>query len=248
MNSKIFSLITENLRRSFNLAKYADLANNIGPDTRIDQLPWTPARFRKFKEAIEQELYLECTFDGTVEEIVDNLDQRYLSKFFGEIWKPRTDEYSYTGWDLADEINKHDPKNVLDVGCGYHPFKGRIPNLVGIDPYNNCADYMVDILDYKVPAGTHDHIIALGSINFNGREEIEARFARCVELLAPGGKIYLRANPGIQHKAGPYVDIFPWNFEVVKDLEIKYNLHLDTFKKENTNPPRLYFVYSKPRS
>lgn len=244
MNTKIFSLLTENLRKSFNLAKYADLADSIGPDTRVDQLPWTPARFRKFKDAMEGELYLECDFMGTVREIVDQLDQRYLSKFFGEVWRPRTDDYSYTGWDLAEEIKKQDPKNVLDVGCGYHPFKGRIPNLVGIDPYNNCADYMVDILDYKVPLGTHDHIIALGSINFNSREEIESRFARCVELLSPGGKFYLRANPGIPHKTGPYVDIFPWTFEIIKELEIKYDLHLDTFKKDANN--RLYFVYSKP--
>ena len=50
---------------------------------------------------------------------------------------------------------------LLDVGCGDHPFKGRINNLVGIDPYNDCADYMVDILDYKVPAGSHDYIVHL---------------------------------------------------------------------------------------
>lgn len=246
MNTKIFSLITKNLRKSFNLTKYADLAESIGPETRVDQLPWTPARFRKFRDAVEGELHLTCDFVGTVREIVDQLDQRYLSIFFGEIWRPRTDEYSYTGWDLAEEINKQDPKNVLDVGCGYHPFKGRIKNLTGIDPYNNCADYMVDILDYKVPKETHDHIIALGSINFNSREEIETRFACCVELLSPGGKFYIRANPGIPHKTGPYVDIFPWTFEIVKEFEAKYGLHLDTFKRENTNPVRFYFVYSKP--
>lgn len=246
MNTKIFALITKNLTQAFALPRYQTVRQDIGPDTRVDQLPWTPARFRKFRDAMENELYLSSDYVGTVKEIVDDLDQRYLSKFFGEIWRPRTDDYAWTGWTLAEEINKQDPKNVLDVGCGYHPFKGRIPNLVGIDPYNSAADYMVDILDYRVPAGTHDHIIALGSINFNSREDIESRFARCVELLALGGKLYMRANPGLPHKNGPYVDIFPWSFEVAKELEIKYGLHLDTFKRENTNPPRLYFVYSKP--
>jgi hypothetical protein len=131
---------------------------------------------------------------------------------------------------------------VLDVGCGYHPFKGRINNIAGIDPYNNCADYMVDILDY---VGSHDVIIALGSINFNSKDEIETRFAKCVSILEPGGRFYLRANPGIPHKTGPYVDIFPWTFEIVKEFEQRYNLKLLEFKKEPAELGRLYFVYEK---
>ena len=247
MNTKIFALITKNLNTAFNLPKYEQVRKNINLDTVVEDLPWTPARYRKFKDTIEGEIQLEnCNFIGTLSSIVDDLDTRYLKRFFGEIWKPKTDIYAYTGWGLADEINKQDPKNVLDVGCGYNQFKERIKNLTGIDPYNNCADYMVDILDYKVKPGTHDHIIALGSINFNSREDIEARFAHCVNLLASGGRIYLRANPGIPHKTGPYVDIFPWSFEVVKELEEKYQLKLEVFKKEGTDPVRLYFVYRKP--
>lgn len=99
---------------------------------------------------------------------------------------------------------------------------------------------MVDILDY---VGSHDVIIALGSINFNDRGEIESRFAKCVDILEPGGRFYLRANPGITHKTGPYVDIFPWSFEIVKEFADKYNLKLLTFKKDAND--RLYFVYEK---
>jgi hypothetical protein len=243
MNTKIFALIKENLQSAFNLPKYQDIT--ISADTVVDQLPWTPARYRKFKDTVEGELFLQCDFTGTVRDIVADLDQKYLSKFFGEIWRPRTDEYSYTGWELADEVNKKNPQSVLDVGCGYHPFKGRIQNLVGIDPYNNAADYMVDILDYKVAPASHDAIICLGSINFNSKDEIEQRFGRCVELLKSGGQMYFRANPGLPHKKGPYVDIFPWSFEIVNEFAVKYNLHLDTFKREETDPPRLYFVYTK---
>lgn len=242
MNVKILALLRKKLEEAFSLPKYKDLV--ISEHVIVEEMPWTPARYRKFKEAVEGELHLECNFSGTLGDIVNELDRKYLSKFFGEIWRPRTDEYSYTGWALAEEINKQDPKNVLDVGCGYNPFKGRIPNLVGIDPYNNCADYMVDILDYRAPAGSHDHIIALGSINFNGRDLIEKQFAQCVELLAPGGKFYLRVNPGIAHNTGPYVDIFPWSFDLVREFEINYKLKLETFKKDANN--RLYFVYSKP--
>jgi len=241
MNTKIFALITKKLNDSFSLPKYADIT--INKDTVVNELPWTPARFTKFKDAMERELSLESDYKGTVESIVTDLDVRYSNRFFGEMWQPRTNDYNYTGWQLVEEINKQDPKAVLDVGCGYHPFKNRIPNLIGIDPYNHAAEYQVDILEYKVKPETYDHIIALGSINFNSKDEIEARFGHCVDLLKTGGRFYLRANPGITHKAGPYVDIFPWSFEVVNEFAEKYNLKLDTFQKDAND--RLYFSYQK---
>lgn len=241
MNTKIFTLIQKNLQSSFNLPKYQKII--IDADTRVDQLPWTPARYAKFKDAVEAELSLPCDYRGTLKEIVADLSERYILRFFSEIWKPRTGDYEHTGWELAEEINLLNPVSVLDVGCGYHPFKGRIHNLVGIDPYNNCADYEVDILDYKVKPESHDVIIALGSINFNSKDEIEARFSHCVNLLMPGGKFFLRANPGITHKAGPYVEIFNWTFEIVNEFATTYNLKLDTFKKDAND--RLYFVYQK---
>ena len=244
MNTKIFNLIKENLDIAFNLAKYSKICADITENTVVDQLPWTPARYRKFKDAVEAKLAMEdCDFTGTVISIVDTLSERYTNRFFREIWRPRTGDYDYTGWALAEEIQKQNPKSVLDVGCGYHPFKGRIDNLVGIDPYNHAADFEVDILHYRVKPGSHDHIIALGSINFNSRDEIETRFAHCVNLLMPAGKFYLRANPGITHKTGPYVDIFPWDFEIANAFAEKYNLKLLEFKRDAND--RLYFVYQK---
>lgn len=242
MNVKILALLRKKLEETFNSPEYKDLV--ISEHVMVNELPWTPSFFCKFKEDVENELCLECNFKGTLGEVVNDLDHRYHSKFFGKIWNPHTDEYSYNGRDLVDEINRQDPKNVLDVGCGYHPFKGRIPNLVGIDPYNSCADHMVDILDYRVPLGTHDHIIALGSINFNGYAEVEKRFVHCLNLLAPGGRFYLQVNPGIPYSAGPYIDIFPWSFELVKQFESKYRLLLEQFKKDSNQ--HLYFVYRKP--
>ena len=240
MNTKILKLVTENLQEAFNLPKYQHIV--INADTAVDDLPWTPARYRKFKDAVEAELSLPCDYQGTLRSIVDDLSERYIHRFFSEIWKPRTGDYDYTGWALAETIAKQNPQNVLDVGCGYHPFKGRIPNLIGIDPYNNCADYQVDILEYKVKH-KHDVIIALGSINFNSQDEIEARIQHCVDLLEANGRFYLRANPGISHKTGPYVDIFPWSFEIVVAFGEKFGLKLLEFKKDAND--RLFFVYQK---
>jgi hypothetical protein len=244
MNNRIFNLIVKNLETAFNLPKYQSVISTLGKDTHIESLPWTPARFEKFKTSVKTELaFNEINVDGTIEETVDRLDKRYLNRFFGEIWKPTTELYQYSGWGLVEEINKSNPKAVLDFGCGYNPFKGRINNLIGIDPYNNCADYMVDILEFKVEPESFDHIIVFGSLNFNSRDEINERFAKLVSVLMPGGKMYFRANPGILWPNGPYVDIFPWSFEVAYELGQTYNLELETFKKDNND--RLYFVYKK---
>jgi hypothetical protein len=242
MNTKIFNLIIKNLESAFNLPKYESVLKTLGKDTRIDFLPWTPARFEKFKYYIDSQLDLNIEYTGTVEELTIKLDDMYMARFFSELWRPNTDVYVYSGWSLADEINKQNPKAVLDVGCGYNQFKNRIENLVGIDPYNNCADYMVSINDYNVDE-KYDHMLVLGSINFNELSDIEQKFSKCCSLLAENGKIYVRANPGHQWKTGPWVEIFPWSFEHANNIAKKFNLKLLTFKKDNND--RLFFVYQK---
>lgn len=243
MNTRIFHLILKKLQIAFNLPKYDAVRRALNKDTRVDLLPWTPGRYDKFHNAVKHALNFDSiTLTGTVEEITKQLDQKYLTRFFGEIWKPRTDTHTFTGWQIVDVINKQNPKAVLDVGCGYNPFKGRINNLTGIDPYNNCADFMVDVLEFKVGPQSFDHIIVFGSLNFNSRDEIESRFKRVVELLAPGGTIYFRANTGIDWPNGPYVDIFHWTFEIAHELAVMNRLQLQTYKKDSHD--RVYFVYS----
>jgi hypothetical protein len=242
MNNKIFSYIQQKLQETWNLPKHSNIRNSLSADTVLDQLPWTPARKLKFQQDLESTFGVDIELEGTVAELVDRTDQRYLMWFFGEIWKPRTEQYQWTGYRIAEEICRADPKRVLDVGCGYNPFKGRIPNLIGIDPYNNCADFMVDILDYHVEPASYDHVIALGSINFNSREDIELRFAATINLLAPNGHLWMRCNPGHSHKNGPWVEIFPWSFDVAYELAKKYNLTLETLKQDQD---RLFFLFKR---
>ena len=242
MNNKILKCIEENLQETFNIDKYQYINQKIKADTEFNDLPWTPARKKKFIQKLESTFGVPIELDGTIGDLVERTDVRYLNWFFGEIWKPRTEQYQWTGYRIAEEICRANPKRVLDVGCGYNPFKGRIPNLVGIDPYNNCADFMIDILDYRVEPASFDHIIALGSINFNSREDIEERFAATVNLLAPGGHLWMRCNPGHSHKNGPWVEIFPWSFDVAYELSKKYDLTLETLKQDKD---RLFFLFVK---
>lgn len=241
MNTKIFSFLIENLTKNFNLPKYSKIKHHINGDTVISELPWTPAKLDKFSNLIERTFFTKLPMDQSVKNATAYLDDKYLHKFFGEIWKPHTSDYAYTGTMLADNIIKHNPKNVIDVGCGYNEFKDKIPNLIGIDPYNNAADYMVDILEFT-SAKQFDAVVALGSINFGTYDDIEQRFAKCISLLADGGRMYMRVNPGLQHKNGPWVEIFKWDFAVADKLAQKFTLTLESYK---TDLDRLYLVYVK---
>lgn len=247
MNSKIFKLVIENLEEALNLPKYDDVTSNLNDQTKFEEMGITPVKFDKFKEDILHTLGLKSAqirWEGSIESVVEQLDIKYSGMFFGEIWKPQTEKYSYTGWALVDEVKKLNPKAVLDVGCGYNQFKERIPNLIGIDPYNNMSDYQVDILEYANVDEHFDVIIALGSINFNSREDIRLRLANCNKLLAKGGKMFFRVNPGIQHNKGQWVEVFEWTFQVAHDFAKEFGLELETFKQDSNE--RKYFVYSKP--
>ena len=94
-------------------------------------------------------------------------------------------KYKYSGPALIDEINNLKPRRVLDIGCGYHEFKGKIDNIVGIDPYNSAADYEVKLLDYN-PTEKFDATLALGSINFGSTDKIFAELEHAVKLLSQG--------------------------------------------------------------
>ena len=242
MNTKILSFFIEKITEPFKLLK-------IDRFTDYESLPWTPASRDNFERMVSSTFDLDIRFKGSIGDIVDDIDYRYLKRFFGSIWKPRTEEFGFTGWGIVDEVNSHNPRSVLDVGCGFNQFKEKIPNLIGIDPFNPNADYMLDILDSDTD-DRYDAILVFGSINFNDYADIDARIFQVVKLLAQGGRIYFRANPGVQHVVatgalyeGPWVDVFPWSLEYATHFAEKYNLELETFKEYSNT--RLYFVMKK---
>ena len=69
---------------------------------------------------------------NNIGELVDRIDDIVLSNYFGSIWQPQTKKFKYSGLKLIEEINSLHPKNVLDLGCGYNEFKGKIHNLLGL--------------------------------------------------------------------------------------------------------------------
>jgi SAM-dependent methyltransferase len=180
----------------------------------------------------------------TIEQYVDAIDDACLHKYFSKYWQNDMKKWKYSGLALVDEVNNLKPRAVLDVGCGYNEFKGKIDNLIGIDPYNDKADLKVSTLEFKTTQ-KFDVILCLGSVNFGSREKVIAEVSRCVNLLEDGGTMFFRANPGIQHDRheAKWIEFFSWNVPFIIELAEMFNLQVLDIR-DDTNS-RKYFVYRK---
>ena len=116
-----------------------------------------------------------------------------LDTYFSGIWQDQNFEsLKYSGYQLVDYVNAKEPSSVLDVGCGYNRFKGKINRLIGIDPYNDAADIKVSLEEYKGPRC--DIALALGSINFGDEKFIDYQMDVLHGLWR--SEAIFRVNPG----------------------------------------------------
>jgi hypothetical protein len=182
--------------------------------------------------------------------LVHQIDEAVMTRYFSKVWQPETKKYKYSGLSIIDEVNALSPDNVLDVGCGYNEFKGKIQNLTGIDPYNTRADKMVHTLDYETDI-QYDVTICLGSINFGSADKIVRELQKVVKLTKKGGLLIFRANPGIQHGAfeSQWIDFFDWNITFIMNVAQALNCTVKQLRrdmpKNALNGGRLYFVLEK---
>ena len=192
--------------------------------------------------------YAKETFDvvcnqkfTAIEDYVNYIDSQCLNNYFSKIWQPDMKKWKYSGLKLVDEVNALNPRSVLDVGCGYYEFKGKIHNLTGIDPYNDRADHKISIMDFQ-PNQLFDVILCLGSINFGSRDKITAEIAKIVLLLEDGGTMFFRANPGVSHDRpeSRWIDFFAWNVPFIIELAERFNLKVLDIRDDANQ--RKYFV------
>ena len=109
--------------------------------------------------------------DIEIHALAEQIDRAVLKNYFGKVWQPEIKKFKYSGLAIIDEVNAMNPDNVIDIGCGYNEFKGKIDNLIGIDPYNDKADFQVSTMEYKTEQ-RFDVILCLGSVNFGSRSKI----------------------------------------------------------------------------
>ena len=186
------------------------------------------------------------SFDNlaTLTEIIDH---EVLKNYFSKVWQPQTKRYKYSGLSIIDEVNNLQPKKVLDLGCGYNEFKGKIDTLIGIDPYNDKADVQSGILDYNAQTN-FDVVICLGSINFGTVDKIYTELEHAVSLTKQNGLLYFRANPGTQHEApeAQWIDFFEWTSEFIINSADRLGCELIQLNQDmGERGSRYYFILKK---
>ena len=176
--------------------------------------------------------------------LAEQIDRAVLKNYFSRVWQPETKKFKYSGLAIIDEVNAMSPDNVVDIGCGYNEFKGKIKNLIGIDPYNDRADIDVHTLDYK-PDIQFDVAICLGSINFGSSDKILAELENVVSMVKSGGMLYFRVNPGIQHDkpAAKWINFYDWDPVFISNAAQYLNCDVLTLRQDDNN--RFYFVLRK---
>lgn len=166
------------------------------------------------------------------------MNQQELNNYFGHIWKSDLSKYFYSGWKLVHCIQEHE--TVLDVGCGFNEFKPFIPNLIGIDPANNCADFKVSIEEFTYTS-KFDVAFCLGSINFGSEETILKQISCVIDHLKSNSRIYWRCNPGNADHGNSEcnsINFYPWT--ISKHLEFATYFGFDLNEAVWDNGNRIY--------
>ena len=168
-----------------------------------------------------------------------------MKTYFSKHWAHDT-SYKYSWEALIDKVNALKPYSVLDVGCGFNYFKGKIENLYGIDPYNDAADKMCSIEEFG-GYRKYDVILALGSINFGDDGDIDRQMRAVDKLLDHDGHLFMRLNPGLVHHwdyESADVDFYPWTKEKIKHFALAYGYVLDEWEKDpNIHGSMRYYVH-----
>ncbi|OUU21128.1 MAG: hypothetical protein CBB97_16630 [Candidatus Endolissoclinum sp. TMED37] len=182
--------------------------------------------------------------DIEIHALAEQIDRAVLKNYFSKVWQPETKKFKYSGLAIIDEVNAMSPDNVIDIGCGYNEFKGKIKNLIGIDPYNDRADIDVHTLDYK-PDIQFDVAICLGSINFGSSDKVLAELENVVNMVKSGGMLYFRVNPGIQHDKpeAKWINFYDWDPVFISNAAQHLNCDVLTLRQDDNK--RFYFVLRK---
>ena len=216
---------------------------------KLEQMIHTSPQLMRNPRTLQQAI--QGTFDIEIDnveythigELVDRIDDKVLDNYFRNVWQGEMKKYKYSGLALIDEINSLKPRKVLDIGCGYHEFKGKIDNIVGIDPYNDAADLCVKLLDHH-PKEKYDAVIALGSINFGSTDKIYAELEHAVSLCNPGAVMFFRANPGLPHdkQESNWIYFYPWDSNFIVNCADQLGVDILDIRTDS-HKNRLYFVW-----
>lgn len=177
------------------------------------------------------------------------MSQQEINNYFRNHWYPnqpkdRFDQYKFSGNAILQKI-KPTSDYVLDVGCGKNPFKGKITNLIGIDPASPDADHKIALEDFNFPA-KFDVALCLGSINFGDDLNIQRQIMKLTSFLKPEAKIFWRCNPGVHdHTSEEFknIQVFKWTKQDHYRLAMKFGFIVVDIQDDSHN--RIYAEWAR---
>ena len=104
---------------------------------------------------------------------------------------------SLSGQKLAEEIAATNPELVIDLGCGANPFKGIIPNLIGMDLVKFPTSDLVRPIQHAhniFQGAIADWVLILGPWACTDEETHKSIVAEADHLLKPNGTIVAHAG------------------------------------------------------
>ena len=170
-----------------------------------------------------------------------------IKDFFGTTWnQTEVDDH------VVDRIIN--AKSVIDVGCGFNPYKKFNHNLVGVDLINEEADENCDILDFDTMGCKYDVAICYGILHFNSYDWIRERLEWVVNNTKPKSEILIKVNPSRKEdqaeelRSSEVVWFNRWNHGLAQHFADIYNLEIWNWREwrnPHDNSLRLKFDYRK---
>ena len=170
-----------------------------------------------------------------------------IKEFFGKTWnQTEEDEHVIDGIKYA--------KSVIDIGCGFNPYKKYNHNLIGVDIVNENADVICDILDFPNDENAFDLAICYGILHFNSYDWIRERLEWVVENTTDDAKILIKVNPSRKEdqaealRSSDVIWFDKWNRGLADHFADIYNLEIWNWREWRNpldNSLRLKFDYKK---
>lgn len=176
-----------------------------------------------------------------------SINKNQINEYFANHWKGHiNDNHNYTNVkSILKNIGRKD--QVLDVGCGYNPFKKALgKRLYAFDPALPYGDEMVDVESFNANGRQWDVVLCLGSINFGNTSVIRPQVEKVASLVKPGGKIIWRQNPGLQdhgNKECEEIKFFPWSYQLNHQLAHENGFKVTDMKWDNNR--RIFSIWVK---
>lgn len=183
----------------------------------------------------------------------NDINSLITDMYYSKYWKDNSMSFERSGAHFHTEVNQLRPESVLDIGCGNNHFKDSIYDLVGIDPFNDKADFKKSLYQYhdENKGKKFDVVLVLDSMNVGRKPTILQHFQMIDDMTKAGGYQFWRVSPQPEESEEfPLVsllDFFPWDEKFIRELAECYGYEVKELCEETNSKgeKRLFFCFYK---